>query len=549
MFMRKLSSMTSLILLASILALPQASAANAKAGEACARAGATSTVAKVNFTCVKSGKKLVWNNGEKVAGKVTTPTSTPKKGFYQAPDSAFLSTIYDTEGCAVGFDSSGKQVTTPILQAFVNGDWLDVKTIEIGWEKKCNMSQLPNNKYFAYAKAKLEDNLKIRWKFIGPINIASRDEQGNGYSKPTVFLGPTKPLIPHQVEGGYGITWENITRRINDISAAAWTDAQLTLIRNAGLPNAANRLTTYITPNAAKTDGKLDDVTAILKKTFTLLARVPAPSKIFFVALTHDDVAQTELAIKKIYPSSNFMIDSIESMYGTKPTDPKATVFTFSGCDRWGWARNTYTYPNTREAGALILGVCPPGPGGEHRIAVHVMSHEYVHLIQIGLKPNSLNIWENIPCWMIEGEPEWVQSAMSEDFSTYLIAQMFHPYLLSSSGRDYSETTAREWSSEEVLSYYRSAADFLTCRDTNKFAYGYSLGAATTEALVSIGGSESFFALHERLILGENMNNAFKTVYGITWDAAAPILAQVVAKKISLSWSDAALTYQTRPKV
>lgn len=34
-----------------------------KAGSKCSKAGATSTVAGKKFTCIKSGKKLVWNNG------------------------------------------------------------------------------------------------------------------------------------------------------------------------------------------------------------------------------------------------------------------------------------------------------------------------------------------------------------------------------------------------------------------------------------------------------------------------------------------------------
>ena len=104
-------------------------------------------------------------------------------------------------------------------------------------------------------------------------------------------------------------------------------------------------------------------------------------------------------------------------------------------------------------------------------------------------------------------------------------------------------------SAQEVQSYYLNAADPLTCHDISQYAYSYSLGAATVEALVSIGGSESIFAFHERLVVGETVNDAFKTIYGITWDAAAPILAEVVAKKITLSWSDSALTYQTRPKI
>jgi len=34
-----------------------------KAGASCKKAGQTSTVAGKKYTCVKSGKKLVWNKG------------------------------------------------------------------------------------------------------------------------------------------------------------------------------------------------------------------------------------------------------------------------------------------------------------------------------------------------------------------------------------------------------------------------------------------------------------------------------------------------------
>ncbi|MSW74813.1 MAG: hypothetical protein F2814_05830, partial [Actinobacteria bacterium] len=44
-------------------------------------------------------------------------------------------------------------------------------------------------------------------------------------------------LVPHPVEGGYGITWDNVLSKINDISAAAWTDAQATIARNKNLPS------------------------------------------------------------------------------------------------------------------------------------------------------------------------------------------------------------------------------------------------------------------------------------------------------------------------
>ena len=48
-----------------------------KAGETCKKAGITSTVNGKKFTCIKSGKKLIWNKGVKVAAAKPTPTPTP----------------------------------------------------------------------------------------------------------------------------------------------------------------------------------------------------------------------------------------------------------------------------------------------------------------------------------------------------------------------------------------------------------------------------------------------------------------------------------------
>ena len=50
--------------------------AAAKAGAKCTKAGITSVAAGKTFTCVKSGKKLVWNKGVKVVAVMPkAPTS------------------------------------------------------------------------------------------------------------------------------------------------------------------------------------------------------------------------------------------------------------------------------------------------------------------------------------------------------------------------------------------------------------------------------------------------------------------------------------------
>jgi hypothetical protein len=58
---------------------------------------------------------------------------------------------------------------------------------------------------------------------------------------------------------------------------------------------------------------------------------------------------------------------------------------------------------------------------------------------------------------------------------------------------------------------------------------GYSVGMAATEALVAIGGPESTMALIALQANGNNFAEAFRKVYGITWDEGSTILGQVLA--------------------
>ena len=53
-----------------------AASAAVKAGQSCSKAGATSTSKGIKYTCIKSGKKLVWNKGVKIV-PVVKPTLTP----------------------------------------------------------------------------------------------------------------------------------------------------------------------------------------------------------------------------------------------------------------------------------------------------------------------------------------------------------------------------------------------------------------------------------------------------------------------------------------
>ncbi len=78
--MQLASTLTAGVLLIS-LALPLAPSFAATQGASCVKAGATQTTGGKKFTCVKSGKKLVWSKGVTVVKPTPTPTPSTTANY------------------------------------------------------------------------------------------------------------------------------------------------------------------------------------------------------------------------------------------------------------------------------------------------------------------------------------------------------------------------------------------------------------------------------------------------------------------------------------
>jgi hypothetical protein len=143
----------------------------------------------------------------------------------------------------------------------------------------------------------------------------------------------TKTFVPHTVEGNYGITWENVTSKFNDISAAAWTDAQATIIRNKGLKSALAGYKSYLSPGALVTDPEIGEAEIYLKRAFSLFARIPAPNNVIFVATTQEERLATKSKIDRLYPDSNWIKLKLDDIYGINTDQPKGSAFTQTKCD------------------------------------------------------------------------------------------------------------------------------------------------------------------------------------------------------------------------
>jgi hypothetical protein len=138
-----------------------ASAATPKAGGACTKAGTTSTSNGVKYTCIKSGKKLVWDKGVKVATPTPAPASAVK--YFVAKDQTTIQSLTSKDACSNPKNASFE------IQALVEGSWLPVKLIESGYKASgmCTDPALGLRNSMAFAKFYMDPGTTYRWIYSG----------------------------------------------------------------------------------------------------------------------------------------------------------------------------------------------------------------------------------------------------------------------------------------------------------------------------------------------------------------------------------------------
>ena len=169
--MRKaLAALTVLVLVSSPL---QASAA-VKAGATCTKAGTTSTVKGIKYTCVKSGKKLVWNKGVKVVVAATptpTPTVTATPTPTPSPTPTVTPTATPTPMPTKTFNSLWEKydLTKPTSAAEV------IKKATDNFKSYTSVVRNPNQEVKFYAQPGVDETL-INWVKEGSLYVARRFE-------------------------------------------------------------------------------------------------------------------------------------------------------------------------------------------------------------------------------------------------------------------------------------------------------------------------------------------------------------------------------------
>lgn len=157
--MRKISCVASTILAIALLAPSVATAASPTAGAMCSKVGATIFTTTKKFTCIKSGKKMVWNKGISLAKPVSasttpSPTPTPSPTQSQTPTPTPTKTTFKDISFANALDNYSKipQVAWQNVQEVIAANQLPEipTTIAIGPNTDTTIQQITNLLQKAY---------------------------------------------------------------------------------------------------------------------------------------------------------------------------------------------------------------------------------------------------------------------------------------------------------------------------------------------------------------------------------------------------------------
>ena len=150
--------------------------------------------------------------------------------------------------------------------------------------------------------------------------------------------------------------------------------------------------------------------------------------------------------------------------------------------------------------------------------------HEFTHSIHFQWLDDGPFFFEH-PCWLIEGTAQY--SGLSIGLKTYddyireRSYQMSHPPVPGLNPNDVNDL---------INQFFNVFAGDSTCNFEGIYSLTYSVGLAVVEVLSTISGPDSIMMVWNLGKYGFSFEEAFESVYGISWGEAVPVLAEAISK-------------------
>ena len=320
---------------------------------------------------------------------------------------------------------------------------------------------------------------------------------------PTATPTPTPTATPTPTPTLKDLTFSNIVENVDAIAFNVYSKFQTHMATNY---QSSIKVNTIVGPNTVPVNKNSADAFRIGSKIFQNFKQ---PDEVFAIYYTFADKewARNQIAIRAGQNVADFQI-GYSCPSAARCWDASASI-------TLDWKAISH-FGASDPGGALS----PSELNGEIQI------HEFTHSVSFfQLNPIRGNYYNLTPDWFGEGH-----ASFAGKLGAYTSLEQYSAHRRQVHGGNRPQSDIKDYRPENILRFYESFSKAPEVSPIQRF-YLYSLGWSTIEALAAIGGIDSPMNLFVETSKGLTFKQAFKKIYGIEWEAAAPILAEVVSKQ------------------
>ena len=331
--------------------------------------------------------------------------------------------------------------------------------------------------------------------------------KGIAVAKPVIVASPTASASPEPIVEklpALPTSFENLEENFKGIPYATWQKIQSNLALYKSTDLKISFLFGPNTPERYPNQWTIDAVTLGSR----VMGGQKQPAEVKFVQFNKEDIpwARSEAA-KYVSPFD----------LGINYADQASEKCSGVDCD--GAVTNI-----TTDIGIVLVGVATPITrfniqkfNGQNDL------HEFTHAVQGMVYRGKTRTPPpmNMPCWYAEGQPQAV--------SIPTVAKSAEDYIKIRKGwmtdnkwslKDYEPETIQQFLRENMKAPCPSST----------FSMVFSLGYIVMDALVAVGGIDKTFDVQTARSDGLSFEEAFKKVYGISWDEASLVLSRAASR-------------------